>query len=61
MKYIVRSNELVLCKNNIIKSNPKIADIMKFATVIDAMNECIKLNNQIGVNTFKFYILYEAN
>lgn len=53
--YIVRSNELILCKNCILPTSSNNLDIQFFNTIGEAFKKAIEVNKQLGANQFKVY------
>lgn len=54
MKFIVRSNELIVCKDN-IQPTKNATNIVLFDTIGEAMRKAIQVNKKLGKHSFKIY------
>ena len=59
--YIVRSNELILCKNCILPTSSNNLDIQFFNTIGEAFKKAIEVNKKLGTNQFKAYYAPSKN
>ena len=60
MKFIVRSDELIVCNDSILPiTNIDTKLILRFKTIGDAMRKAIQINNKLKNNKFKVYSIFE--
>lgn len=60
MKFIVRSDELIVCNDSILPiTNIDTKLISRFKTIGDAMRKAIQINNKLKNNKFKVYSIFE--
>lgn len=60
MKFIVRSDELIICNNSILPiTNTDTKLVTRFKTIGEAMKKAIQVNNKLKSNKFKVYSIFE--